>query len=240
MAYTWTTLDPPFHARYRMEWRLKTAHLQESEPMNTLTPSALKVAAGMIQEGGILLQTVAQPFDLPAETDRARHAVRELDAAISRVKKLHGFGKDMGIAAPDRHRPRRRRHRPARRRTHPDRAAQPHNRGVLGRDRPAVRRMAAVLRRTGPCPRPLHGVIAYTDTDGTPRFTRFDHGLARLVLHEVDRLDGKLYRSRMKPGTQPIPAEEYRGTGLTQVGAVGEHQGNEAHGLPKAEQGAHR
>ncbi|MGW2183264.1 peptide deformylase [Streptomyces sp. NPDC001732] len=65
----------------------------------------------------------------------------------------------------------------------------------------------------GLVPRPLHVVIAHTDIDGTPRLTRFDHGLARLVLHEVDHLDGKLYRSRMKPGTQPIPVEEYRGTG---------------------------
>ncbi|WP_381568692.1 peptide deformylase [Streptomyces eurythermus] len=58
--------------------------------MNTLR-STLMAAAGIVQEGDVLLQTVAQPFDLP---------IRELNAAISRVKELHDFGKGMGIAAP--------------------------------------------------------------------------------------------------------------------------------------------
>ncbi|WP_381560710.1 hypothetical protein [Streptomyces eurythermus] len=67
--------------------------------MNTLR-STLMAAAGIVQEGDVLLQTVAQPFDLPTEADEARHVVRELNAAISRVKELHDFGKGMGIAAP--------------------------------------------------------------------------------------------------------------------------------------------
>ncbi|MFF8917452.1 peptide deformylase [Streptomyces sp. NPDC015032] len=213
-VYTWTTLDPPLHARYRMEWRLKTAHLQESEPVNTLTPSALMAAAGIVQEGDILLRTVAQPFDLPAEADDARHVVGQLDAAITRVKELHDFGKGMGIAAPQ---------------IGIGRAAAvvvPPGDGSnpIVLLNPTIAESSAETDRQyegclsffdvrGLVPRPLHIVIAHTDIDGTPRLTRFDHGLARLALHEVDHLDGKLYRSRMDPGTQPIPVEEYRGTG---------------------------
>lgn len=213
-VYTWTTLDPPLHARYRMEWRLKTAHLPESEPVNIPTPSARMAAAGIVQEGDVLLQTVAQPFDLPAEADDARHVVGQLNAAITRVKELHDFGKGMGIAAPQ---------------IGIGRAAAvvvPPGDGAtpIVLLNPTIAETSAETDRQyegclsffdvrGLVPRPLHIVIAHTDIDGTRRLTRFEHGLARLVLHEVDHLDGKLYRSRMDPGAQPIPVEEYRGTG---------------------------
>ncbi|WP_093802096.1 peptide deformylase [Streptomyces sp. Wb2n-11] len=213
-VYTWTTLDPPLHARYRMEWRLKTAHLPESEPVNTPTPSALMAAAGIVQEGDVLLQTIAQPFNLPAEADEARRIVHELHDAIARVKRLHDFGKGMGIAAPQ---------------IGLGRAA-----AVVvppGDDSSPIVLLNPTIVETstetdrqyegclsffdvrGLVPRPLHIVISHTDIDGTPRLTRFEHGLARLVLHEVDHLNGRLYRTRMDPGTQPIPVEEYRGTG---------------------------
>ncbi|MCC2275454.1 peptide deformylase [Streptomyces sp. ET3-23] len=212
--YTWATLDPPLHARYRMEWRLKTERHPESEPVNTPTPSALMAAAGIIQEGDPLLQSVAQSFDLPSEAEEARRVVRELHEAISRVKELHDFGKGMGIAAPQ---------------IGIGRAAAvvvpPGDKATaIVLLNPTVAESSAEIDRQyegclsffdvrGLVPRPLHTVVAHTDIDGTPRLTRFDHGLARLVLHEVDHLDGKLYRNRMDPGTQPIPVEEYRGTG---------------------------
>ncbi|MDH6623252.1 peptide deformylase [Streptomyces sp. LBL] len=37
--------------------------------------------------------------------------------------------------------------------------------------------------------------------------------MARLVGHEIDHLEGVLYRERMRPGVLPIPVQEYRGTG---------------------------
>jgi peptide deformylase len=41
----------------------------------------------------------------------------------------------------------------------------------------------------------------------------FERGLARLVMHEIDHLNGMLYRDRMRPDVDPIPVSEYRGTG---------------------------
>ena len=41
----------------------------------------------------------------------------------------------------------------------------------------------------------------------------FERGMARLVGHEIDHLEGKLYTDRMTPGTTLVPLEEYRGTG---------------------------
>jgi peptide deformylase len=43
--------------------------------------------------------------------------------------------------------------------------------------------------------------------------TVYERGLARLVAHEIDHLDGLLYLSRMRPGVEPIPVEQYRQTG---------------------------
>ncbi|MGN9843513.1 peptide deformylase [Nonomuraea sp. H19] len=61
--------------------------------------------------------------------------------------------------------------------------------------------------------RPLVLEVEHTTLDGQQKITRFDHGLARLVAHELDHLDGRLYTSRMRDGLQPIPVEEYRGIG---------------------------
>jgi peptide deformylase len=213
-VYTWTTLDPLLHTRFRLEWRLKTADHPESEPVNIPTPSARMAAAGIVQEGDVILQTVAKPFDLPAEVDETHRVLRVLHEAIARVKVLHDFGKGMGIAAPQ---------------IGIGRAVAvvvPPGDGstpLVLLNPTVVESSAEVDRQYEGClsffdvrgivPRPLHIVIGHTDIDGTPRLTRFEHGLARLVLHEVDHLAGKLYRSRMEPGTQPIPVEEYRGTG---------------------------
>ncbi|MFE0950601.1 peptide deformylase [Streptomyces mutabilis] len=43
--------------------------------------------------------------------------------------------------------------------------------------------------------------------------TDYERGLARLVQHEIDHLDGHLYTARMRPGVQPISVTEYRQTG---------------------------
>ncbi|MEV7359364.1 peptide deformylase [Kitasatospora sp. NPDC091276] len=43
----------------------------------------------------------------------------------------------------------------------------------------------------------------------------YEFGLARLIAHEIDHLDGLLYTDRMHPDVRPIPVEKYRGTGST-------------------------
>ncbi|WP_322974027.1 peptide deformylase [Actinacidiphila oryziradicis] len=43
--------------------------------------------------------------------------------------------------------------------------------------------------------------------------TIFTDGLARLVAHEVDHLDGVLYIARMAPDSSTISVAEYKGTG---------------------------
>ena len=74
-------------------------------------------------------------------------------------------------------------------------------------------RSSTGLGTTSTVPRPRAIEVAHQDLDGTTRITAFERGMARLVCHEVDHLFGVLYRSRMRPGVEPIPVSKYTGTG---------------------------
>ncbi|MFI9240318.1 peptide deformylase [Streptomyces sp. NPDC053079] len=65
----------------------------------------------------------------------------------------------------------------------------------------------------GMVPRPLMITVVTTALDGTEVTTVYERGLAWLIAHEIDHLDGLLYTARMRPGIKPIPVEEYRQTG---------------------------
>ncbi|WP_241846999.1 peptide deformylase [Streptomyces sp. CB02414] len=65
----------------------------------------------------------------------------------------------------------------------------------------------------GLVPRPLRVTVETTTLDGATVTTDYERGLARLVQHEIDHLNGHLYTSRMRPGMQPISVTEYRQTG---------------------------
>ncbi|WP_416968295.1 peptide deformylase [Streptomyces sp. 4F14] len=214
-VFTWTTLDPPLHARFRLEWRLETGpDMKENVPVSTLSASQSMANAGVVQDGDPVLARPARPFDLPGEADEAQRVVGELLDVIERVRRLHTFGKGMGIAAPQIGIDRR-----AALVLPPDAGAEPL---VLLNAR--IEESSAELDEQfegclsffdvrGRVPRPLSIVVAHTELDGTTRLSRFSLGAARLVAHEVDHLDGVLYRERMRPGVLPIPVEEYRGTG---------------------------
>jgi peptide deformylase len=65
----------------------------------------------------------------------------------------------------------------------------------------------------GTVPRPLRITVETTALDGNTLTTVYERGLARLIHHEIDHLDGLLCTARMRPGVEPIPVEEYRQTG---------------------------
>lgn len=215
-VFTWTTMEPPQHARYRLHWRLRSDPGPDTEPEIAPSASQAMASAGIAQDGDPVLAHAARPFDLPAETAEAASVVRELLAAVERVRALHTFGKGMGLAAPQ---------------IGIDRSAAviiPPEPGA----EPVILLNAMIAEESGQrdeqyegclsffdvrglVPRPLHIVVAHTEPDGTTHLSRFEQGLARLVAHEVDHLHGVLYRQRMRQGVEPIPVEEYRGTGKT-------------------------
>ncbi|MDL2075793.1 peptide deformylase [Streptomyces sp. GXMU-J15] len=65
----------------------------------------------------------------------------------------------------------------------------------------------------GLVPRPLTITVETTALDGTTVTTVYERGLARLVHHEIDHLEGLLYLARIRPGVEPISVDEYRQTG---------------------------
>ncbi|WP_256725983.1 peptide deformylase [Streptomyces sp. IMTB 2501] len=65
----------------------------------------------------------------------------------------------------------------------------------------------------GLVPRPLTITVEAATPTGETTTTIYERGIARLIHHEIDRLDGLLYTARMRTGVEPIPVEEHRRTG---------------------------
>lgn len=215
--FSWSTLDPPLNTRYRLEWNLAETDEENTHVEELRDPAALMANAGIVQEGHPQLAAPARPFDLPAEADAARELVAELRAAAEQIRTLHTFGKGMGIAAPQIGS------------RHSDRAAaivippDPDadllvllNPVVADESRETDEQFEGCLSFfgvRGRVPRPRRLEVAYADYDGNQQVTEFRDGMARLVAHEIDHLNGLLYRSRMHPGVDPIPYAQYTGTG---------------------------
>ncbi|QCX81219.1 Peptide deformylase 2 [Streptomyces sp. YIM 121038] len=216
-VFSWSTEDPPLHARYRLEWKFRTRPDTEEtqQDMTTaVTASERMRAVGVVQEGDPILAKTARTFDLPAEAEDARRVVAELISACERAASVHVFGKGMGMAAPqigiDRA--------AAIVRTPDGESITLFNPRIVEESPERDEQYEGCLSFfdvRGMVPRPLAISVEHTDIDGQQRITIFERGLARLVAHEVDHLHGQLYRSRMREGIEPIPVSEYRGTGST-------------------------
>ncbi|MFI9772062.1 peptide deformylase [Streptomyces sp. NPDC052415] len=163
---------------------------------------------GVVQHGAGILAEPARPFTLPAERDNA-----ELFAAIERIGQVHPFAKGMGIAAPQ---------------IGIGRAAavvQPPaeapaiillNPRITDHSDDADEQYEGCLSFfdvRGLVPRPLKITVETTNLTGETVTTVYERGLARLIHHEIDHLDGLLYTARMPTDVTAIPVEEYRQTG---------------------------
>lgn len=214
-VFSWSTDEPPLHARFRLEWNFRAKTPKEPNLNGTAdTASARMQAIGIIQEGDPILTTPARLFSLPAEAEDARRVVAELHSAADRAAGVHNFGKGMGIAAPQ---------------IGIDRAAAivrtPEGEAITLLNPRIIEESGDFDEQYEGClsffdvrgmvPRPMSISVEHTDIDGQQRITIFERGHARLVAHEVDHLHGQLYRSKMRPGIEPIPVSEYRGTGQT-------------------------
>ncbi|WP_084000932.1 peptide deformylase [Actinomadura kijaniata] len=140
--------------------------------------------------------------------------MERLFAAIERIARVHTFAKGMGIAAPQ---------------LGIGRAAaviQPAEAGTgaIVLLNPRVTAFSpesdeqyegclSFFDVRGLVLRPLQITVETTTLDGTIVTTVYQQGLARLIAHEIDHLDGRLYLDRMRPGIEPIPVEQYRQTG---------------------------
>jgi peptide deformylase len=214
-VFSWSTEDPPLHARYRLEWtfRSRTAG-DEDDPGTTETrqPSEVMRALGIVQRDDPTLCQPCRPFSLPGEADDARRVVAHLQAVVERITCAHNFGKGVGLAAPqigiDRS--------AALIRTPEGQSIMLLNPRVIEASDERVEHYEGCLSFfdvRGIVPRSRSIEVEHEALDGTKRITRFEDAVARLVAHEIDHLFGTLYTDRMVPGITPIPVEEYRHSG---------------------------
>ncbi|MGC9669334.1 peptide deformylase [Planosporangium sp. 12N6] len=171
-------------------------------------------AVGIVQRGDRMLSTPARPFDLPGQELVARGVVSRLFAVLDRVVVLHPFRKGMGLAAPQ---------------INLGWAAAVVRPPEPGE--PAIVLLNPKVRQTSPeldeqyegclsffdvrgvVGRPLWIEVEATLPSGVPVVNRYEQAVARLVLHEIDHLHGRLYTDRMPPGATLVPVEEYQHTG---------------------------
>ena len=214
VVFTWSTDEPPLHARYRIEWKFKAPGEGEGEgvDVDTMGPAERMRSLDIAQEGDPVLTEVARRFDLPAEAEDARRVVSQLVSTLERVGQMHNFVKGMGLAAPQIN---------IGRAAAVIRTPEGHTVTLLN---PRICDESAEMDEQyegclsffevrGMVGRPLAIEVEHQDIDGTTRITSFERGMARMVCHEVDHLFGVLYRSRMRQGIEPIPVSKYKGTG---------------------------
>ncbi|WP_031225250.1 peptide deformylase [Streptomyces roseochromogenus] len=181
--------------------------------MTDVRPSQRMRDLGVVQHGAGILTEPARAFDLPAERDEAERIVDELFAAIERIGQVHPFAKGMGIAAPQIGIAR-----AAAVVLPPDDAPavillNPRITNRSGEMDEQYEGCLSFFDVRGLVPRPLKITVQATVLTGETTTTEYERGLARLIHHEIDHLDGLLYTARMRNGVDPIPVEEYRQTG---------------------------
>ncbi|MFV2010725.1 MULTISPECIES: peptide deformylase [unclassified Micromonospora] len=220
----WSTDAPLLNARYRLEWRFRSGpppHSggQAGSPAGTGTrpeprASERMRAIGIVQRGAEMLRQQVQPFELPADEAVALDTVARLRAMLARLDELHPFGKGVGLAAPQ--------------------IGLPWAAALVRAPEPGAEPLALLNPRVvdtsvetddqyegclsyfdvrGLVPRPLRVDVEHSRFDGGRVITSFERAMARLVAHEIDHLEGRLYVDRMAPGTSLVPVEEYRDSG---------------------------
>jgi peptide deformylase len=191
---------------------MKSAHREKPEEAADSRLSAKMASIGVVQAGHPVLRRMATSFDLPAEAHEARRVAGELKAAIDRAATIHCFAKGMAVAAPQ---------------LGISRAAavvQSADGDVVELFNPRIVDASAETDEQyegcwsffdvrGRVRRPLHVEVEHQTPYGAAVVSRFDHGLARLVAHEIDHLRGLLYTDRMDEPTRLLPIAEYRELG---------------------------
>jgi peptide deformylase len=217
--FEWSTDQPLLNARYRLEWRFRGAGApgyEEHAPAAEAAPRASQQmrGIGIVQRGADLLRQRARHFQLPREGDLARETVSALLASVRRLEELHEFTKGVGLSAPQIGRsvaaavvrP-------------PEPGAEPVvllNPRVVGESRDHDEQYEGCLSffdYRGLVLRPLRIEVEHARFDGTRVITSFERAMARLVAHEIDHLEGRLYVDRMTAGAILVSVANYQHTG---------------------------
>jgi peptide deformylase len=212
--FEWSTDAPLLNARYRLEWSFRGAGAPSYEEKAQQRASARMRGIGIVQRGADLLRQPARHFQLPREQVEGRQAVSGLLATLERLESVHDFSKGVGLSASQIGlsaaaavvRP-------------PDRGAEPVvllNPRIVGESLDADEQYEGCLSffdYRGLVARPLRIEVEHARFDGARVITSFEQAMARLVSHEIDHLEGRLYVDRMDPDSPLVPVEDYQQAG---------------------------
>lgn len=227
--FEWSTDAPLLNARYRLEWRFRGAsapHYEETAPapveatngyagpVPEQRASQRMRGIGIVQRGNDLLRQRARHFQLPREEQSAQDAVTSLLTTLRRLEALHDFSKGVGLAAPQIGLPA-----AAAVVRPPEHDAEPVvllNPRVVGESEDTDQQYEGCLSffdYRGLVVRPLWIEVEHARYDGTRMISSFERAMARLVSHEIDHLEGRLYVDRMAADAALVPTSEYHQTG---------------------------
>jgi peptide deformylase len=220
--FEWSTDTPLLNARYRLEWRFRGvgaptyAELAPIESNGTGLPRASQRmrGIGIVQRGSDLLRQRARHFQLPREEAAAQEVVTSLLTSLARLEDLHDFSKGVGLSAPQIGRAVAAAVvRSAERRSDPVVLLNPRIVGESGDRDEQYEGCLSFFDYRGLVERALHIEVEHARFDGIRVITAFDRGMARLVAHEIDHLEGRLYVDRMDAESNLVPVSDYRQTG---------------------------
>jgi peptide deformylase len=229
--FEWSTDAPLLNARYRLEWSFRGPDAPPYEEKAPAHANGEAMAAngravpeqrastrmrgiGVVQRGSDLLRQRARHFQLPREEAAAREVIGALMAALDRIEAWHDFSKGVGLAAPQIGRsvaaavvrP-------------PEFDADPVvllNPRVVDESADTDQQYEGCLSffdYRGLVARPLRVEVEHARYDGTRVITSFEQAMARLISHEIDHLEGRLYVDRMATDAPLVPVAEYHETG---------------------------
>ncbi len=218
-VFEWSTDEPLLNARYRLEWRFRGSGAPSYEEFAPAQANGERRAShrmrgiGIVQRGSDLLRQRARHFQLPREETAAREAVNALLGSLGRLEEMHDFSKGVGLAAPQIGRsvaaavvrP-------------PDRAADivllnPRIVGESGDRDEQYEGCLSFFDYRGQVTRPLRIEVEHARFDGSRVITTFERAMARLIAHEIDHLEGRLYVDRMTAESSLVPVADYHQTG---------------------------
>jgi peptide deformylase len=225
--FEWSTDAPLLNARYRLEWRFRGAGAPGSPelapptavgdpPVPVQLPAEGRRAShrmrgiGIVQRGSDLLRQRARHFQLPREEVEAREAVTALLTALGRLEQLHDFTKGVGLAAPQIGRSVAAAVvRPADGGSDPMVLLNPRVVGESAERDEQYEGCLSFFDYRGLVCRPLRIEVEHARFDGTRVITTFERAMARLVAHEIDHLEGRLYVDRMNAESNLVAVDDY-------------------------------
>jgi peptide deformylase len=211
--FEWSTDSPLLNSRYRLEWRFRGpgapsyAEVAPAERYGYHRASRQMRGIGIVQRGSDLLRQRARHFQLPREDAQAREAVSALLVSLRRLEDLHDFSNGVGLSGPQIGRSV-----AAVVVRSPERGSDPVvllNPRIVGESGDRDEQYEGCLSffdYRGLVKRPLRIEVEHARYDGARVITSFEQTMARLVAHEIDHLEGRLYVDRMNAESSLVPA----------------------------------